>query len=71
MNKTQTFLLYKNLKDSIKLLEKDLEDMFSWEEMYDLGLTVLAIKKYRDTIPNRITLLEAKEMIDSWANNKD
>ena len=60
--------LHRSLSRSKTLVEQELYDTLSWKELYQAGLTLIAIRKYRDV--EQVTLVQAKEAIEHYFKNR-
>lgn len=67
MNTLDLLDLYRSAGKVRELVSKELENRLSYMELYELGLTISAIHKYRKQYPN-LTLVEAKKAIENQHN---
>jgi len=56
--------IYRDLTRARSVIEQELMDRLDWKDLYTLGLTISAIRKYREKSDPPITLIQAKEAIE-------
>jgi len=56
--------MYKSLNRARYSIENELMERLSWEDLYTFGLTLAAIRKFRETSNPPVSLIDAKKAIE-------
>ena len=56
--------MYKSLSRARNTIENELIQRLSWEDLYTFGLTLAAIRKFRETSNPPVSLIDAKKAIE-------
>ena len=65
LRKNQLLSLYNSTSKFYYSLQEELVDIMTWQELYDAGLKVPAIIKYRKLNPS-LSLTEAKNFVENY-----
>ena len=63
--------MYRSLTRMRSSIENELIERLTWEDLYTLGLTLAAIRKYRNAQNPPISLVQAKNEVEQYFKGRN